>query len=212
MTFLTFRKASNLCSLGMGLIFMFGVCALMPGTARSQAIASIKGTVYDTSGAVVPDATVVLHSRATNLDRTTSTNSAGIYVIPDIQPGDYDLKISRAGFKSAVEANVTLVVNQTATFDVTLATGSVTESVTVAAEAVALETATSELGVAVVKEQVNALPLNGRNFTQLLSLTPGVSTVNVSQNSTAAGGVWSNPIGTFSYPSINGQTNRSNLY
>src|SRR5258708_19537493 len=90
------------------------------------------------------------------------------------------------GLKSVVEANVTLVVNQTATFDVTLATGSVTESVTVAAEAVALETATSELGVAVVKEQVNALPLNGRNFTQLLSLTPGVSTVNVSPNSTAA--------------------------
>ena len=212
MTFLGFRKASNVSSLGVGLILLFGICALLPGTARGQAIASIKGTVYDTSGAVVPDATVVLHNKATNLDRTTSTNSAGIYVIPDIQPGDYDLKISRQGFKSAVEANVTLVVNQTATFDVTLATGSVTESVTVAAEAVALETATSELGVAVVKEQVNALPLNGRNFTQLLSLTPGVSTVNVSQNSTAAGGVWSNPVGTFSYPSINGQTNRSNLY
>jgi Carboxypeptidase regulatory-like domain/TonB-dependent Receptor Plug Domain len=209
---LTVRKASNFLSLGVGLILMFGVCALLPGRACGQAIASIKGTVYDTSGGVVPDATVVLHSRATNLNRTTSTNSAGIYVIPDIQPGDYDLKISKAGFKSAVEANVTLDVNQTATFDVTLATGSVTESVTVAAEAVALETSTSELGVAVVKEQVNALPLNGRNFTQLLSLTPGVSTVNVSQNSTAAGGVWSNPIGTFSYPSINGQTNRSNLY
>jgi len=168
--------------------------------------------VYDTSGGVVPDAAVVLHRKATNLDRTTSTNSAGIYVIPDIQPGDYDLKISKQGFKSAVQANVTLVVNQTATFDVTLATGSVTESVTVAAEAVALETSTSELGVAVVKDQVNALPLNGRNFTQLLSLTPGVSTVNVSQNSATSGGIWSNPIGTFSYPSINGQTNRSNLY
>ncbi len=212
MTLLSSRKALNLWSPGVGLLLLFGVCMLLPGRACGQAIASMKGTVYDTSGGVVPDATVVLHSRATNLDRTASTNSAGIYVIPDIQPGDYDLKISKAGFKSTVQSNVTLVVNQTATFDVTLATGSVTESVTVAAEAVALETATSELGVAVVKEQVNALPLNGRNFTQLLSLTPGVSTVNVSQNSTAAGGVWSNPIGTFSYPSINGQTNRSNLY
>jgi hypothetical protein len=212
MTSLTFRKASNVSSLGVGLILLFAVCALLPGRACGQAIASIKGTVYDTSGGVVPDAAVVLHRKATNLDRTTSTNSAGIYVIPDIQPGDYDLKISKQGFKSAVQANVTLVVNQTATFDVTLATGSVTESVTVAAEAVALETSTSELGVAVVKDQVNALPLNGRNFTQLLSLTPGVSTVNVSQNSATSGGIWSNPIGTFSYPSINGQTNRSNLY
>src|SRR5207253_7945320 len=78
--------------------------------------------------------------------------------------------------------------------------------------AVALETSTSELGVAVVKHQVNDLPLNGRNFTQLLNLTPGVSTVNVSQNSATSGGIWSNPIGTFSYPSVNGQTNRSNLY
>src|SRR5229473_2540157 len=212
MTSLTFRKASNILSLGVGLVLMFGVGALLPGRASGQAIASIKGTVYDTSGGVVPGATVVLHSKSTNLDRTASTNSDGIYVIPDIQPGDYDLKISKAGFKSAVQANITLVVNQTATFDITLATGSVTESVTVAAEAVALETSTSELGVAIVKQQVNDLPLNGRNFTQLLSLTPGVSTVNVSQNSATSGGIWSNPIGTFSYPSINGQTNRSNLY
>src|SRR5260370_9940306 len=145
MRVLGFRKASSVSSLGVGLVLLFGICALLPGTARGQAIASIKGTVYDTSGAVVPDATVVLHNKATNLDRTTSTNSAGIYVIPDIQPADYDLKISSQGFKSAVEANVTLVVNQTATCDVTLATGSVTERVTVGAEAVALATATSEL-------------------------------------------------------------------
>jgi hypothetical protein len=212
MTFLTFRRASNFSSLGVGLILLFVVCALLPGRACGQAVASINGTVYDTSGGVVPDATVVLHSKATNLNRTASTNSAGIYVIPDIQPGDYDLRISKAGFKSAVEANVTLDVNQTATFNVTLATGSVTESVTVAAEAVALETSTSELGVAIIKEQVNALPLNGRNFTQLLFLTPGVSTVNVSQSSATSGGIWSSPLGSFIYPSINGQTNRSNLY
>jgi hypothetical protein len=212
MTFLSVRKTRKLWSRGVGLTVLFGVWALLPATVRGQAVASIKGTVYDASGGVVPDATVDLHSKATNLDRTTSTNSAGIYVVPDVQPGDYDLKISKAGFKSAVQAHVTLVVNQTATLDITLAAGSVTDSVTVAAETLALETSTSELGVAVVKEQVNDLPLNGRNFTQLLNLTPGVSTVNVSQNSATGGGIWSNPIGTFSYPSINGQTNRSNLY
>ncbi len=59
---------------------------------------------------------------------------------------------------------------------------------------------------------MNDLPLNGRNFTQILNLTPGVSTVNVSQNAQGSGGIWSNPIGTFSYPSVNGQTNRSNLF
>ena len=168
--------------------------------------------MYDTSGGIVPDASVVLHNTATNLDRTTSSNEAGAYVIPDIQPGDYDLKISKEGFKTVVQAGISLAVNQTATFDVTLSAGSITDSVTVAAEALTVEASTAELGVAVVKQQVNDLPLNGRNFTQLLNLTPGVSTINVAQNSTTGGGIWSNPVGTFSYPSINGQTNRSNLY
>ena len=212
MTILTFRKVPNARSVGVALVLLLGACVLLAGTARGQAIAAINGTVYDTSGGVVPDSNVVLHSKATNLNRTTTTNNSGIYVIPDIQPGDYDLRVTKQGFKSIVKSNITLVVNQTATFDITLAAGAVTESITVAAEAVALETSTSELGVAVVKQQVNDLPLNGRNFTQLLNLTPGVSTVNVSQNSATGGGIWSNPIGTFSYPSINGQTNRSNLY
>jgi outer membrane receptor protein involved in Fe transport len=211
MRLLSSRRPAKLRSFGVGATLALGVL-LLPQMACGQAIAAINGTVYDTSGAVVPDSTVVLHSRATNLNRTTSTNSSGIYVIPDIQPGDYDLKVSKLGFKSVVKSDLTLVVNQTATFDITLSAGAVSESVTVAAEAVSLETSTSELGVAVVKQQVNDLPLNGRNFTQLLNLTPGVSTVNVSQNSTTSGGIWSNPVGTFSYPSINGQTNRSNLY
>src|SRR5258708_31064503 len=141
-----------------------------------------------------------------------STNSAGVYVIPDVQPGDYDLKITKDGFKAAVQSNVTLLVNQTATVDVALATGSVNETVVVAAETLALETSTSELGVAVVREQVNDLPLNGRNFTQLLNLTPGVSTVNVSQHSATCGRSCSNPLRPFFYQSINGPKNRYNLF
>jgi len=212
MTFLCFGTALNSWFRSLGLLLLIVVCALLPGTARGQASAAIKGTVYDTSGGIVPDATVVLHNTATNLDRTTSSNGAGAYVIPDIQPGDYDLKISKEGFKTVVQAGIPLAVNQTATLDVTLSAGSITDSITVAAEALTVEASTAELGVAVVKQQVNDLPLNGRNFTQLLNLTPGVSTINVAQNSTTSGGIWSNPVGTFSYPSINGQTNRSNLY
>src|SRR6202022_1829033 len=123
---LSFRGTSNLWSLGVGLVLLSCLYGLLPETARGQAIASIKGTVYDTSGGVVPEATVVLHSKATNLDRTTSTNGAGIYVIPDVQPGEYDLKVSKQGFKSAIHSNINLVVNQTATFDIILATGSIT--------------------------------------------------------------------------------------
>ena len=192
--------------------------ALLSGLAFSvrpawgQATAAINGTVLDSAGAVVPSANVVLHNRDTGLDRAAVTNQDGQYVMPDVQPGNYDLRITKTGFVQAVETKIILAVNQTATYDFKLKVGGTSEIVEVEASPVALETSTSEVGVAVVQEQVNDLPLNGRNFTQLLNLTPGVSSVNVSQNSASGGGVWSNPIGNFSYPSVNGQTNRSNLF
>jgi outer membrane receptor protein involved in Fe transport len=195
-------------------VVLLGVLSflLMPSKAwAQQAQAAINGTVRDTSGAVVPDASVVLHNIDTHLDRKTTTNSVGAYALTDIRPGNYNLTVSKEGFTTSEQQNVTLVVNQTATFDVTLKTGAMSQTVTVQATAAALETSTSELGVAIVRREVNDLPLNGRNFTQLLALTPGVSTVNVSQNG-STGGVWSNPIGSFSYPAINGQTNRSDLF
>lgn len=206
------RRASNLWSLAFALALSAGICMTFPTAASAQATAAVNGTIRDTTGAVIPGATVVLHNVETNVDRTVTTNDVGVYVLPDIPPGNYTLKVSKEGFTAAEQANITLVVNQTATFDLTLSPGSVKETVTVQATAAALETSTSELGVAIVKREVNDLPLNGRNFTQLLSLTPGVSTVNVSQNSAGAGGIWSSPIGAFSYPAVNGQTNRSDLF
>jgi hypothetical protein len=188
------------------------VAALFPLPAWGQATAAVNGTVRDSAGAVVTGASVVLHNRDTNLDRTATTNSVGAYVMPDVQPGNYDLKVTESGFGPIIKSGIILDVNQTATYDFALKAGAVNAVIEVQANPVALETSTAELGVAVVKEQVNDLPLNGRNFTQLLNLTPGVSTVNVAQNSQASGGIWSNPVGTFSYPSVNGQSNRSNLF
>jgi outer membrane receptor protein involved in Fe transport len=198
-------------SLGWLLLLVAGLVSYTPPAAYGQAQAAINGTVRDASGAVIPDASVVLHNNGTNLDRPASTNSVGAYVLTDIQPGNYDLRVSKDGFTTSVQSDITLLVNQTATYDFILKTGSVKETVTVQATAAALETSTAELGVAIVRKEVNDLPLNGRNFTQLLALTPGVVTINVSQNG-STGGVWSNPIGTFTYPSVNGQTNRSNLF
>src|SRR6201997_2411142 len=188
------------------------VFTLSASPVWAQATAAINGTVRDSAGAVIVDATVVLHNRDTSLDRSASTNSVGSYVMTNVLPGNYDLKVTMSGFGPAVKTGLILLVNQTATYDFTLKAGAVNEVVEVQDNPVTLETSTSELGVAVVREQVNDLPLNGRNFTQLLNLTPGVSTINVSQNSATSGGVWSNPVGTFSYPSVNGQTNRSNLF
>ncbi len=174
--------------------------------------ATVNGTVHDSSGAVVPGASVVLHNIAQSVDRTVTTNDVGYYVIENIIPGSYNLSVSKTGFTTSKQSDITLVVNQTATLDMTLSPGVVSEVVNVAAQAAALEASTAELGVAIVKTEVNDLPLNGRNFTQLLNLTPGVSTIDVSQNSAATGGIWSTPIGTFAYPAVNGQTNRSDLF
>ena len=160
-----------------GLLF-----TLSASLSWAQATATVNGTVRDSGGAVVTEATVVLHNRDTNLNRTAVTNGVGEYVMPDVQPGNYDLKVTKSGFGPALDSGITLLVNQTATYDFTLKAGATNEVINVQANAVLLETTTVELGVAVVKQQVNDLPLNGRNFTQLLNLTPGVSTVNVSQN------------------------------
>jgi len=214
---MTHQSFSNACE--RWIVVLTLIFAAVLGLALSASIAwaqatsaAVNGTVRDPGGAVITEATVVLHNRDTNLDRVTVTNNVGAYVMPNVQPGNYDLRASKTGFGPAVNSGITLVVNQTATYDFTLKAGGVNEVVNVQANSIALETSTAELGVAVVKEQVNDLPLNGRNFTQLLNLTPGVSTVNVSQNSATSGGIWSNPVGTFSYPSVNGQSNRSNLF
>jgi outer membrane receptor protein involved in Fe transport len=195
------------------MLMSVGVWLLFPANASAQlSSAAINGTVQDNSGAVIPGATVVLHNIAQNIDHSVTTNGVGSYVILDIIPGNYNLSVSKEGFTAARQSDITLVVNQTATINITLSPGVVTQTVNVQASAVALEASTAELGVVIVRTEVNDLPLNGRNFTQLLNLTPGVSTVNVSQNSSGAGGIWSTPVGTFSYPAVNGQSNRSDLF
>ena len=94
---------------------------LLPGTIHAQrAQAAINGTVHDPSGAVIPDASVLLHNNGTHLDRPATTNSVGAYVITDIQPGNYDLRVSKDGFTTSMQTNITLVVNETTTLDFSL--------------------------------------------------------------------------------------------
>lgn len=171
--------------------------------------ATINGTIRDTSGAVIAGAVVVLHSVDTNVERRTKTNTAGAYAFLNLNPGTYTLQASDKGFNTKSLAPFTLTVNQTATLDVALDVGTVGQTVEVHANAVAVQTSTAELGVVIAKKAVVDLPLNGRNFTQLLTLTPGASPVSVAQNS---GGFLAAPIGEFSFPAMNGQTNRSNMF
>jgi hypothetical protein len=181
------------------------------GTAYGQlSTASVNGTVRDASGSVIPGALVVLRNQDTGVGRQAVTNDAGNYVFLNILPGAYTLEASKTGLSTQRLQPFQLSVNQTATLDFTLAVAAVSETVTVMAEGAELQSSTSELGGVVAQKQVADLPLNGRNFTQLLSLTPGVAPVSVSQNS--GGSFLASSVGQFNFPAINGQTNRSNYF
>jgi hypothetical protein len=204
------QNVAKIWPAGVGLLFVICVWLAFPTTGSAQNSASINGTIRDASAAVVPQASVVLKNIKTGVERTTASNDVGVYVLEQIPPGRYTIEVRKEGFTSASEQGVTLLVGQATTYDFTLSVGSATQTVTVEARVAALQTSTAELGTAVSRTEVNDLPLNGRNFSQLLALTPGVSPVNVSQN---VGGAWNSiPFGGFLIPSVNGQTNRSNMF
>jgi hypothetical protein len=191
----------------------FCVLGVLAQTAFAQlASATLNGTVTDPTGAIIAGARVVLHNVATGVDRTTTTNNVGRYVLIDIVPGTYTLQVSAQGFNTASQPEFTLYVNQTSTMDFKLVVGATQQTVEVEATAAQIESSTAELGTAIATRAVNDLPLNGRNFTQLLALTPGVSPVSVAQNAGGGGGFAGNAIGAFTFPAVNGQRNRSNMF
>lgn len=185
--------------------------------ARAQeASATVNGVVSDPSGAPIPEAHVSLTNVNTAVVRTTVSNSSGAYAFLNVLPGVYTLEAAAAGFAKVTQSAVTLEVNQTATFDFHLKIGESQQSVTVEAVAAGVESSTAELGTVVATQEVNNLPLNGRNFTQLLTITPGVANINRDQSGTGAGagggGFAGAAIGVASFPSINGARVRSNEY
>lgn len=193
-------------------------CRILPGlalfllssTARGQlSSASINGAVYDSSGAIVEGAQITLRDNSAGTERLTTSNSSGTYAFINVAPASYTLSVSKSGFATAEQPAFVLHVNQTATFDFSLKVGSEVQQVTVNAESVQLATSTENLGTVVNQTEVNALPLNGRNFTQLLTLTPGASRADTGQGSGGGNAIL---VGSFGFPSVNGQMNRSNLY
>ena len=192
----------------------FSKCLLLmalraPAVHGQSASAAVSGTVRDVSGAVVPDATVILTNLETNLARNTLSNTAGTYSMVNIVPGSYAIEVQKQGFASARQPSIILGVNQTATLDFDLSLGTTTQTVQVSGLTTNIEASTAELGTGIDTRQVNDLPLNGRNFTELLILTRGVISISTDQN---RGGGLANPIGAFAFPSVNGQPNRSNSF
>lgn len=186
-------------SLGVAIVvcaFLFS--ATLPLLAQSPT-ATVNGQVRDTSGSLVPDAEVQLVSELTNVKYPARTNSEGIYSIVNVPPGAYRLQVSKAGFKTIIQSNITLNVLDARAINFELPVGAVSEIVTVEAGAPLVDTESATVSTVVNREFAENLPMNGRSFQTLIQLTPGVVL-------TASNG---NDGGQFS---VNGQRADSNYF
>jgi len=173
----------------MSKYFLFALAIFAPVFANAQvASAELSGTVLDSSGAVVTNANVTATNTSTNVSRKTVSDSSGNYLIPLLPPGTYDLSVEATGFRKLVQSGITLEINQQARLDLTLQVGQVTEVTEVTAQAPLLQSDASSLGTVVNQKLVNQLPLNGRNFIQLATLSPGVNGVGYSASGTIMSG------------------------
>lgn len=153
-------------------------CALALFSAGSlfaqQITANIRGTVADPSGAVISGATVTAQQTETGITRTTTSGRDGGYVLLELPVGHYRLQVAAKGFREYVQDGITLNVNQTASVSPHLAVGVESEQILVTADAALIEPGNTSMGKVVEQRELEDLPLNGRNFTQLGLLQPGV--------------------------------------
>ncbi len=143
--------------------------------ASAQTFGQITGTVTDTSGAILVGASVTVTNTQTNAVRDAVTNTAGSYVFPTLLPGVYSVKVDLQGFQSKIRNGIELQVQQTARLDFSLDLGSVEVAVEVTGSAPMINVTDATVGTVIDNKQILELPLNGRNFINLVSLSPNVS-------------------------------------
>ena len=140
-----------------------------------QTFGEITGEVRDATGAAIGGAAITATNAATNAVRTATSNDAGVYGFPSLPPGTYSLKVERAGFKTSVRQGIEIQVQQNARIDFDLQVGQVTESIEVSASATLVSSENATVGTVIENKRIVELPLNGRNYLQLVSLAPNVS-------------------------------------
>src|SRR5262249_45881254 len=159
---------------------LFLAISLVAGSvlhARGQTASTgaLTGTVIDQNKAAVADVQITLVNEVTGETRTVVSQQSGNYVIPLLQPGSYQIEMIKTGFKKAVKSGLRINVTETTKFDVELEVGAVQEQVNVAAEAEVLQTESSALGRVTDRALVSNLPLVNRNYTQIVTLSPGIA-------------------------------------
>src|SRR6266404_8541963 len=156
------------------LLSLFTVLTSAAGLA--QTTATIVGTVTDSTGAVVPSVLITVTAKETGLTRKTTTNQSGNYVLTFLPVGQYSVTAEVTGFKKKTVTGIVLEVNQEPRVDIALEVGVVTDSVTVSGESTQLQTESAVVGQVVDNRYTTQIPLNGRDFSQLLLLSPGTTT------------------------------------
>ncbi len=176
------------------------------GFAQNES-ATLSGRVTDSTGAVLPNASVTVIDQATKIERHTISNNVGLYVVPGLKPGVYRIIVKRAGFSQFVKTDIVLHVQDSVAENFELRVGSVSESVTVSAMRTATEVNTTESSVGTVIDQkfVSNIPLNGRTLETLIMLAPGVALTPTNYSSDPSSG----DQGQFS---VNGQRANANIF
>ena len=195
-------------------ILFVSLLGVLSMSAFGQSTGSLSGIVTDPTGAVVPGAQVKIHSLATGADRNLVTDSAGLYVAPSLQPGDYQVQAVAPGFSTDTVQKVTLEVDQQESVNLKLAIASAGDTIQVETAGAQIESVTMTVGQVIDRATVQELPLNGRHFLDLTVLTPGGIVANSSGSLTATSrGLGANSFdsGGNREDSINFQMNGVNL-
>jgi len=178
------------------------LCATKPAPAQSTD-ATISGIVVDPSGRAIQDAKIEILNEATGVYYSCGTNNFGIYAMSILPPAQYRLQVSKSGFKTIIKPGVILNVQSAIAVNFTLPLGAVSESVTIEAGATPMNTADASISTVIDRKFVENIPLNGRSFQDLISMTAGVVTQSPQSNS---------QIGSSGDFSVNGQRTQSNFY
>jgi len=175
--------------LGLVSLAVAGVALLLSIPLRAQvAGATLSGTVVDATGAVVANAKLSIKNTGTNIVQEVSSDVSGLYSIPNLLPGTYEVTISAPGFSNEKETGITLGVGELRRLDFSLRVGQISQTIQVTGEPATVDLATSMLSAEVTGETVRELPLNGRDWTQLANLQPGVTTVTTQADQSNVGG------------------------
>lgn len=182
---------------------------LFAAAAEGQIVgASISGTVRDTTGALVPGATVAIHNVETGGTRTVTSDSEGRYAAPSVPVGSYSVAASREGFSAQTLTGIRLVIGQSAVINLSLAIGKVQQDVTVASTPATVELSTQQTSGLVDEKQVKELPLNGRSYDELMTLNPAV----VNYSSERSGGIGTSNSAVGNMFAVAGHRPQDNLF